>query len=219
MNMSGHFSGNIDHGQGRGFLYKVPPSFKLIALFILSIILFAIQSAVVLAVVSCVVFLVTFLMCRNALKQWFYTWPLLLTIAVVVIWTAFMVGTDAAFVVLLRLGTLSLFATLVTVTTTIGQFIDTITRFLKPLERTGLVNARDIGLAIGLVIRFVPDVQERYRAVCEAHRARGLKLRLSTIIAPMIIGTLQSAEDIANAIDARNIRGAQNDKQGHKNAD
>lgn len=196
-------------GVETGFLYRIRPAIKLCVLFLLSIALFSTQSLLILGAIAGIVFVGALIMCRAALKQWLRTWVLLLTIAVVVIWTAFAISTEAALMTLLRLASLSLFATMVTVTTSIGQFIDTITNFSRPLEKTGLVNARDIGLAIGLVIRFIPDVQARYRAVADAHRARGLKLRLFTIIVPMVIGTLQSAEDIANAIDARNIRGPQ----------
>ncbi|MBB6261920.1 biotin transport system permease protein [Paenochrobactrum gallinarii] len=199
----------VTTGGETGFLYSVRPAFKLCTLFVLSIALFSTHSLLILGAMSGIVFVGALVMCPSALKQWLCTWVLLLTIAVVVIWTAFAISMEAALITLLRLASLSLFATMVTVTTSIGQFIDTITNFARPLEKTGLVNARDIGLAIGLVIRFVPDVQARYRAVAEAHRARGLKLRLSTIIVPMVIGTLQSAEEIANAIDARNIRGPQ----------
>ena len=74
-------------------------------------------------------------------------------------------------------------------------------------DSLGIANALDIGLAIGLVIRFVPEVQALYRSVVEAHRARGLKLRPATIIVPTIIGTMLSADEIANAIDARTLRG------------
>lgn len=201
--------GRVTAGVETGFLYRIRPVFKLCALFLLSIALFSTQSLVILGAFAGIVFVGALIMCRAALKQWLCTWVLLLTIAVVVIWTAFAMSSEAALITLLRLASLSLFATMVTITTSIGQFIDTITNFARPLEKTGLVNARDIGLAIGLVIRFIPDVQARYSAVADAHRARGLKLRLSTIIVPMVIGTLQSAEDIANAIDARNIRGPQ----------
>jgi biotin transport system permease protein len=125
------------------------------------------------------------------------------------VWTAYANSFEAASIVLMRLGSLSLFATVITATTTIGQFIDTITRAAQPFEAIGIGNARDIGLAIGLVIRFVPEVHARYKSVAEAHRARGLKMRLSTVIVPMVIGTMQSADEIANAIDARCIRSQQ----------
>jgi biotin transport system permease protein len=70
----------------------------------------------------------------------------------------------------------------------------------------GLVRAADIGLAVGLVVRFVPEIFDRYQAIREAHEARGLKVRLSTILVPLIILTLRDADSIAAAIDARGIR-------------
>lgn len=191
---------------GTGPIDKLSPEIKLLALFAFSVLLFVLSSAVALACCAGAVLAVTLLLCRQALVQWLKAWPLLLTIAALVLWTAFARGPDAASIVLFRLGSLSLFATVVTTTTTAGQFIETITRLAQPLEKLGLANARDIGLAIGLVIRFVPEVQARYRNVVDAHRARGLKLRPSTIIVPVVIATVLSAEEIANAIDARNIR-------------
>jgi len=68
------------------------------------------------------------------------------------------------------------------------------------------VQADDIGLALGLVLRFVPEIVGRYQAICEAHRARGLKIRPITLLAPLIILTLRDADNIAAAIDARGIR-------------
>ena len=196
------FSNTSDGGP----LQRLPTTAKLAALFALSILLFALRDVIMLGAIATLIVLLCLTLCRPALLHWLKSWALLLTIAVVVAWTAFATGLEAALLVLLRLGSLSLFATLVTTTTTIGAFIDTITRLAQPLERIGLANARDIGLSIGLVIRFIPEVNARYRAVSDAHRARGLKLRISTVLAPMVIGTLQSADDIANAIDARGIR-------------
>lgn len=191
---------------GDGPLYRLPPSIKLAALFGLSILLFLPFSAAVVAGIAAVVAIGSLAYCREGVAQWLRTWPLLLAIVAFAAWTAFADGRDAALIVLIRLGTLSLFATVITATTTVGQFIETITGLVRPLEAIGLGNARDVGLAIGLVIRFIPEVHARYRSVADAHRARGLKRRLSTIVVPMVIGTLQSADEIANAIDARNIR-------------
>jgi biotin transport system permease protein len=84
--------------------------------------------------------------------------------------------------------------------------MDEITSLARPLEKTGLVRADDIGLAVGLVIRFVPEILGRYTAIREAHIARGLKVRPATILVPLIILTLKDADNIAAAIDARGIR-------------
>ncbi|WP_174802673.1 energy-coupling factor transporter transmembrane component T family protein [Martelella limonii] len=108
----------------------------------------------------------------------------------------------------LRLSALMLAAAAVTAATPVPAFIDTITRWARPLERLGLVKAADIGLAVGLVIRFVPDILSRYGAIRDAHRARGIRFRPSGAIVPLIILTLRDADSIADAIDARGIRGA-----------
>jgi len=184
----------------------VPPAVKLAALFSISVLLFLTGSLTLLGSAAGTVLVLCLLFCRFAVLQWLKAWPLLLTIAAVALWTAYNDGYQEALVLLLRLGTLSLVATVVTVTTSIGEFTETVTRAAIPLERLGIANARDIGLAIGLVMRFVPDVRQRYLAVVDAHRARGLPLRPTTLIAPMVIGTLKSADDIADAIDARGIR-------------
>jgi biotin transport system permease protein len=95
----------------------------------------------------------------------------------------------------------------VTATTTIADFIAAITALLLPLERLGLMKASDGGLAFGLVLRFVPEIANRYEMLKEAHAARGLVLRPHRIIGPLIISTLKEADAIAQAIDARGIRG------------
>ncbi|ANG97276.1 energy-coupling factor transporter transmembrane protein EcfT [Brucella pseudogrignonensis] len=200
---------NFYEARGNGPIHRLPPAIKLIALFGLSVVLFMINTPVALGILTALVAFSSLAFCRSAVVQWLKSWPLLLTIAVVVVWTAYANSFEAASIVLMRLGSLSLFATVITATTTIGQFIDTITRAAQPFEAIGIGNARDIGLAIGLVIRFVPEVHARYKSVAEAHRARGLKMRLSTVIVPMVIGTMQSADEIANAIDARCIRSQQ----------
>ncbi|WP_176085991.1 energy-coupling factor transporter transmembrane protein EcfT [Martelella sp. HB161492] len=105
-----------------------------------------------------------------------------------------------------QLTALMLFGATVTATTTIADFIDVITRWARPLERIGLVNAADIGLSVGLVIRFVPEILTRYGAIRDAHRARGLAPKTGSVIIPLLILTLKDADQVAAAIDARGIR-------------
>lgn len=107
----------------------------------------------------------------------------------------------------LRLTALMLFAATVTATTTVAAFMEGVTAAARPLERIGLLKADDMGLAFGLVVRFVPEILSRYEAIREAHVARGLKVRPVTLITPLIILTLKEADQIAAAIDARGLRG------------
>jgi biotin transport system permease protein len=132
--------------------------------------------------------------------------PIFLTILVVAAFSLAFNPWHGAVVALLRLTALMLFAASVTATTTITQFIDEITLLARPLERIGLVRADDVGLAVGLVVRFVPDILGRYQAIREAHAARGLKVRPTTVLVPLIILTLKDADNIAAAIDARGVR-------------
>ncbi|QRM54548.1 energy-coupling factor transporter transmembrane protein EcfT [Sinorhizobium sp. BG8] len=115
-----------------------------------------------------------------------------------------------ALAVLFRLSCLVFLAAAVTATTGISAFMDEITRLLRPLERTGLVRAADVSLAVGLVIRFVPEIFATYEDIRDAHRARGLPLRPLTLVVPLIILTLKDADTIAMAIDARGFRRQEN---------
>lgn len=133
--------------------------------------------------------------------------PLLYPIIAVGLFNVVFNGAGEATVTVLRLVSLLLAAMAVTLTTAIADFIETVTRAAAPLERLGLLKAADIGLAVGLVLRFVPEIVARYGAIREAHVARGVKLRILTLIAPLIILTLKDADNIAAAIDARGIRG------------
>jgi biotin transport system permease protein len=132
--------------------------------------------------------------------------PILLTIFMVAIFSLAFNPWHGAVVSLLRLTALMLFAASVTATTTITQFMDEITLLARPLERIGLVRADDVGLAVGLVVRFVPEILGRYQAIREAHQARGLTVRPTTVLVPLIILTLKDADNIAAAIDARGVR-------------
>eukprot|EP00913_Durusdinium_trenchii_P026889 g25224.t1 len=143
---------------------------------------------------------------EGATALWRRLRPFALVIVVVSIFNAVLVSPVDGLVTLFRLLALSALASLVTATTTTGDFIAVITRAAAPLERIGVMRAADLGLSIGLVIRFVPEILSRYEAIREAHRARGIRPRPSSLLVPLIIGTLRSADEIAAAIDARDIR-------------
>jgi len=192
--------------EGNSALHRISPRAKIFALFLLGFVLFLSNNLLLLAVVM----LLTVLIYRSVgmpLKESAGRLkPIFLTIAFVAFVTLIVNPWHQAFATLLRLTGLMLFAAAVTATTTIAQFMDEITTLVRPLERTGWVRADDVGLAVGLVLRFVPEIIARYHAISEAHAARGLKLRPTTILTPLIILTLRDADNVAAAIDARGIR-------------
>jgi biotin transport system permease protein len=192
--------------EGESFMHRLPARAKLAVLAILGVILFTTReipllSLAVLAAAALYFRLgIPFAQALHRLK------PVLLTIAIVARFSLAFKPWHGAIVALMRLTSLMFFAAVVTATTTIAEFIDEITLLARPLERIGLVQANDVGLAVGLVVRFVPEILGRYDAIKQAHAARGINVRPVTLLAPLIILTLRDADNIAAAIDARGIR-------------
>lgn len=189
------------------WMHRRSPRFKLSVLALLGILLFLTESIVLLAgtmAIGALLYFSTGLAFREAMKR---LRPVMLTILFVALFSLLFTPLHAAVVTVLRLTCLMLFAATVTATTTIAAFIDEITLLTTPLEKAGLIKAADIGLAIGLVVRFLPEILNRYGAIREAHAARGLTIRVHTVLVPLIILTLRDADNIAAAIDARGIRG------------
>ncbi|PDT02197.1 transporter [Rhizobium chutanense] len=192
--------------EGNSLMHRLSPRLKLLSLTAFGIVLFISDNLILLSIavlLTAVLYRMVGQPLGEALKR---LRPIFLTIAVVALFNLIFNPWQAALVPLLRLTALMLLAAAVTATTSITEFIDEVTALARPLERTGLVQADDIGLALGLALRFVPEIVGRYQAIREAHRARGLKVRPITLLAPLIILTLRDADNIAAAIDARGIR-------------
>ena len=195
------------HVEGTGWLYRVSPRLKLLTLMGFSIALFLTRDLLVLAcamVLAALVLGATRLPLKDIALR---LRPVMLTIFLVAGFSYLLLPAHDASVNLMRLTALALLATAVTITVSISQFMDEITLAARPLEKLGLAKAADIGLAVGLVVRFVPEIVNRYHAVSDAHRARGIPVKAATIIVPVIIMTLKDADAIADAIDARGFRG------------
>ncbi|WP_429807729.1 CbiQ family ECF transporter T component [Ensifer sp. B1-9] len=193
------------HIEGDSLLHRLPVRLKLIALLILSIVLFLSASLALQAIAFAIaagLYLSVGLSWKEAFKRVGFVFLTIFLAAV----NLFLLPVAEVAALTLRLMALVLFAAAVTATTTISAFMDEVTILLTPLERLGLVRAADVSLALGLVLRFVPDIFARYEAIREAHRARGLPVRPLTIIGPLIILTLKDADTIAAAIDARGFR-------------
>lgn len=192
--------------EGTTLLHRLSVRTKLAALFVASVAIFLTGDPRILgaaALLSALVFATVGVSVREAVSR--VAWPLV-SIGLVAGATAVFETPLHGLVVLLRFATLILLAATVTATTEVGDFMEEITRLMMPFERLGLVNAADIGLALGLVLRFVPEISTRYESLREAHAARGLPVRPLNMLAPTIILTLKDADMIAMAIDARGLR-------------
>ncbi len=101
-----------------------------------------------------------------------------------------------------RFATLILLASAVTLTTPVSEMAELVEWGLGPLRPLG-VNPEKVGLAIALAIRFVPLIAEEFRLIREAQAARGLAANPLALIVPLVIRTLKSADELADAIEAR----------------
>ncbi|MBB4193679.1 biotin transport system permease protein [Rhizobium aethiopicum] len=192
--------------EGNSRMHRLSPRAKLLSLTAFAMLLFISHNLLLLSgavLAAAVLYGTVGLPLDEALRR---LRPIFLTIAVVALFNLIFNPWQTALVPVLRLTALMLLAASVTATTTITEFIDEVTALARPLERTGRVQADDIGLALGLVLRFVPEIVNRYQAIREAHKARGLKVRPTSLLAPLIILTLKDADNVAAAIDARRIR-------------
>jgi biotin transport system permease protein len=193
--------------EGSTFLHRMPVRTKLLGLMISGLALFFVGNPFVLGLallLTATVYLRLGLAPGEAFRR---LRPVLFTIAFFGLVNIFVLSPHEALVSTVRLLAILFLAASVTATTTIADFIETLTALLMPLERMGLMKAADGGLAFGLVLRFVPEIANRYEMLKEAHAARGLTLKPHRIIGPLIISTLKEADHIAQAIDARGIRG------------
>lgn len=192
---------------GHSLMHRLPVRPKLASLLLTSLGLFFVHQPLALALAAALTGLVYFTLglgFREALNR---LTPVLFTIAVLGLFNLVLLSPQEALVSVLRLVAILFLAASVTATVTIADFIDTLTRIFTPLERLGLLKAADVGLAFGLVLRFVPEIAARYESLKEAHLARGLTVKPYKMIGPLIISTLKDADAIAEAIDARGIRG------------
>jgi biotin transport system permease protein len=192
--------------EGSSALHRMPVRGKLIVLFIAAIVLFVTSDLRLLVpalVFAAGLYLSTGIGLGEAVRRVRFV---LFTVLIVAAANYLFHSQHEALVVFCRLSTLVLLAAAVTATTGISAFMDEITRLITPLERFGFVRAADVSLAVGLVIRFVPEIFAHYGEIVAAHKARGLPVRPLTTLVPLIILTLKDADTIAMAIDARGFR-------------
>lgn len=135
-------------------------------------------------------------------RIWRQIRPMLWMLAVLFLVQGGLAGWTLAALIVARLLTLMLLASLVTLTTRTEDLIATLERLLTPLAPLG-VNPAKVGLAVSLALRFLPVIAEEAERVREAQAARGLGTHPLALILPLIVRVLKAAEEVAEAIEAR----------------
>ena len=192
---------------GNSVFHRLSPRTKLVLLLVVSILLFLTRQPLLLAfalTTSAALYSSLGLGFREGLRR---VRPLMVSIAILFAFNLLVNSAEIATIAALRLLALMFVAASVTASTPVSAFIAEITRLARPLERLGLLKAADLGLAVGLTLRFLPEIVARYQAIRDAHAARGLTVKFHTVMIPLVILTLRDADQIATAIDARGVRG------------
>lgn len=136
-------------------------------------------------------------------QVWLHLKTLNWLVIILVLYTGFAQTPLIALEVGLRIYTLLLGALLVSMTTSIAQMMEVLIWMLRPFHRLGWVNSERVALVFGLTLRLIPELTVQWQDIREAQAARGLKANPFTMGVPMLLRTLRRAQDIADALDAR----------------
>ncbi|MGJ0388419.1 energy-coupling factor transporter transmembrane component T family protein [Microbacterium sp. CGR1] len=109
----------------------------------------------------------------------------------------------AAWISTARVISLVLLASLLTITTRMGDLLAVLHRMLLPLRRLG-VDADAVSMTISLTITMIPVVASFADEVRDAQRARGVRLGMRGVV-PLLVRTLRHADDVGDALAARGL--------------
>ncbi|NIZ14583.1 energy-coupling factor transporter transmembrane protein EcfT [Phaeobacter sp. HF9A] len=186
---------------GHSPLHRMKPGWKILALAAAGTALFAVDH-VVFSLGLLGLTLVLYRLAQLPLRRaWDQIRPVLWVFGLIFLAQLVFNSWQIGVFVILRFATLLMLAGLLTLTTRSSDMIEGIEAGLHPLRRV-LPVAR-ISLAISLTLRFIPVLSQVVQDVREAQKTRGLERNLIALAIPVVIRTIQTSEEIADAIDAR----------------
>ena len=191
-----------DPSYGTTFIHRLPAGLKLFVVFFVSIGLFYFASLplaiVSLIIVWCLFFLAGFSSFKPVFELRKISW---LLVALFII-QYFSVNFESAALIVIRLSSLLLLATLVTLTTPFSKMMACFEKLFSFMRVFG-VNPAKISLGLSLTLRFIAIFSDITKDVREAQKARGLENSVFAVIMPVLIRSLKVQADVAAAIEAR----------------
>ncbi len=187
----------------QGVLHRVPAGAKLIALAVMSIATLSLVKSWEQVVIAATVLVALWLVSRVGLAElarqfWILRWMIV-----------FLAGTQLLFVAPLvalvttsRVVVIVLMASLLTLTTPVSELLDAFHAALRPLRVIG-VDADRVALLLALTITTVPVIARLAAGIREARTARGAGTSVIGYGVPLLILSLQHADELGDAIDAR----------------
>lgn len=217
---------------GTSLIHKLDPRTKIIAVVLLSVLIFLPKAwpgyAVLLAFSLLTVILsqVPIKFIVRGLR------PILIILAITVVFNAFLTPGTAVWhlgklaitreglvlsgVAAIRLVLLVVTASLLTLTTSPIQLTDGLERLLRPLTPLG-VPAHELALMMTIALRFIPTLADEADRIMRAQMARGADMQsgnlvnrvkaLIPIMVPLFVAAFRRADELATAMEARGYRG------------
>jgi len=191
-----------DYIAGDSWLHRLAPGGKILALMAAGTLLFILPSPAIIfpaLVAVLALYRIAQISARVIVRQLRPLLWILLLLFVIQWWVADLVS---AMLVIARLVTLLLLASLITLTTRMSEMLETLERGLGWL-RFLHINPAKVSLALSLTLRFIPVLANITAEVREAQKARGLDNSMLAVVIPVVVRTLKMADDIAAALEAR----------------
>jgi biotin transport system permease protein len=184
-------------------LHKIPAWSKLMALCLATSALFLINAPVLGTMVSVLVVSAYAVLGHDFFKRGIgLIWGLWPFIAILVIWHVVRNDYPHGIIIVTRLISAVGLANLVTMTTRLDDMIDCLVYVCRPIAIFG-ISPKSVGIAIALVIRFIPILIDRAQQLSLAYRARSGKPASWRIIFPLVFTVLDDAERVSIALRAR----------------
>ncbi|MFT4234013.1 MAG: energy-coupling factor transporter transmembrane component T [Microbacterium sp.] len=130
-------------------------------------------------------------------------WSLAWLIVLLAVFQLVFADPFAAYINTVRVVSIILLASLLSLTTPTSALIETLQTVLGPLRRIG-VDPWRVAFTLQLTITLVPVVADFLRRIREAYRARGLRPGIRMVV-PLLVMSLRHADDVADALTARGI--------------
>lgn len=189
---------------GTTLLHRVPAGAKLLTMAVLSLVVVTWRSPVATAALLVAV-LGLLLWARVRVRLLLRTLRGLLVLVVLLsAWQAWQRGWEHAFTVVGSLVGLILLATVLTVTTSVDEMLDTLVRALGPARRLG-VDPERVALAFSLMVRGIPTTLDLAVETRQAAMARGLERHPRALLVPMVLRSVAHARATGEALHARGI--------------
>lgn len=221
--------------QGNSIFHRNDPRAKFIAIFILALVIFFANNWLsYAAIITLVIFsvLVSKISIRFIIKG---LKPVILLVLVTFLLhiiinkdgvplyslgplTIYEEGLKSGLFIAIRLISLVIITSLLTLTTTPMDLTNGLQYLLKPFKKVG-VPAHELALMMSIALRFIPILLQETEKILKAQMARGVDFSSGTMIErakaiipmiiPLFISAFKRAEELAYAMEARGYRGGE----------